>query len=420
MEYPGHDTVLRDIVLRIYWENSPTPSVEVPLGDFFGLGHTLPPPFYEKLRYTVGSAPVTVGINERAMNCYWPMPFHKSARIEVFNNGEHTLRQIYYHVDYELGAQPTDAGLFHALFRQEKEVQAQDWINLDGKENYVLLETEGRGHYVGCFMYIDATAGGWWGEGDDMIFIDHDPMPTINGTGTEDYFNNAWCYHHSFSFPYFGCPLLEKRSDGGSYVTLYRMHVPDPIRFSNHIKVTMEHCWDKGRTNSYTTVAFWYQDKPVSSRPALPAGKANHSLRHGEPGQQSSAYPEVAVPLLEIPLRKNGISVRSVMVIGQEWLRGGALSIDTEGREVEIPIAVPQDGIYRVEVKPVYALIDDTMTLRAGNGTPVKVKKQTFKREDDGPFLNLGEAVAQAGELKLLVSGNPTAPIHQIRLRKLD
>jgi len=107
-------------------------------------------------------------------------------------------------------------------------------------------------------------------------------------------------------------------------------------------------------------------------------------------------------------------------VIGQEWLRGGALSIDTEGREVEIPIAVPQDGIYRVEVKPVYALIDDTMTLRAGNGTPVKVKKQTFKREDDGPFLNLGEAVAQAGELKLLVSGNPTAPIHQIRLRKLD
>ena len=88
----------------------------------------------------------------------------------------------------------------------------------------MLLETEGRGHYVGCFFYVDSGPGGWWGEGDDMIFIDHDSQPTINGTGTEDYFNNAWCFHSPFSYPYFGCPLLHTRADGGSFTTMYRLH----------------------------------------------------------------------------------------------------------------------------------------------------------------------------------------------------
>lgn len=421
MEYPGHDTLLRDAVIRMYWDNEKLPSVEAPLGDFFGLGHTLPPPFYMERRFVITSAALTVGINERAMNCYWPMPFQRAARIEVFNNGSRTLRIIYFHVDYELGAQPENCGYFHARFRQERELHGQDLMNLDGKDNYVLLETEGRGHYAGCFLYVDSGPGGWWGEGDDMIFIDHDPMPTINGTGTEDYFNNAWCYHSPFSYPYFGCPLLHKREDGGSYTTMYRFHIPDPVRFSTHIKVTMEHYWDAERTVSFTSVAFWYQDRPVPSGPALPHGKANYSLLHGEKGQKPPTLPDVDVTALEVPLREQGIGVRTICVIGQQHLHAsGAVIIDSQGKEIEVALDVPDAGAYRVEVKPVYSVIEGPVSLRVGDGKPIEVAKETYLRETDGPYVNLGNVIAEGNRITVRASGTQIVPIHKIRLIRLD
>ncbi len=267
--FPNHETFLRDLVIRMYWDGSDVPSVEVPVGDFFGLGHA-------KL-YAYQSIPVAVGENNRAMNCYWPMPFHKSARIELFNNGTRTTRSIYYHIDYETGTQTEHEGLFHAAYHRDRDLHGQDIAvpNLLGKDNYVLLDTEGAGQYVGCFLFVDSQKGGWWGEGDDMIFIDHSEKPTINGTGSEDYFNNAWGFGKTFSYPYYGCPLLEHRPDGGMFTTVYRWHVPDPVHFQTHIRVTLEHDWPVNIANDFTSVAFWYQAEPVKSREPLPRGREN-------------------------------------------------------------------------------------------------------------------------------------------------
>lgn len=420
MEYTAHPSVLRDMILRIYWENSPIPSVEVPLGDFFGLGHALPPQFYMDRKYTVTAAALTVGINERSMNCYFPMPFHRHARIEIFNNGDRTLKLLYFHVDYELAPQPAAAGLFHALFRQQ-ELAGQDFMNLDGRDNYVLLETAGRGQYVGCFLYVDNSAGGWWGEGDDMIFIDHDPKPTINGTGTEDYFGNAWCYHHSFSFPYCGCPLLEKHPDGSGFNTLYRFHIPDPIRFQKHIKVTIEHCWDAQCLNWYSSLAFWYQQEPMQSRPPLLKGAANLPRLHADHAQGMTSA-GIDIPALEVPLRQAGVDVHTVFVHGQAFLSDGALRFDVPGRKVEVPIAVPADGLYRVEVKPLYFLIQDSLRLgiRGQESRQVSVVKQTLLRENDGPLVNLGNVVVTGRRFILTLEGETHMGLHQIKLRKLD
>jgi hypothetical protein len=432
-ESPVHETVLRDLVLRIYWEGSTVPSVEVPLGDFFGLGHALPGQFYQRRKFQLASAPVAVGQNEKALNCYWPMPFRRAARVEIYNNGPVSLRLLYYHVDYELGPQPENAGLFHARFRQSKDhagpMDDENYTNLDGRENYVLLETEGRGQYVGCFFYVDSGLGNWWGEGDDMIFIDHAPLPAIYGTGSEDYFNNAWGYGEPFSFPYYGAPLLAKRA-GGEYTTLYRFHLPDPVHFKQHVKVTMECWWLRTQAVNLASVAFWYQDKPTAAREPLPAGRANHPhfhplapedrFRHGD-GGPAPGQTRVGSYALEEALRAEGAQLRMVSVVNGQTLQifgGSGLVLETGGREWAIAVPVPEDGRYRVEVKPVYSLLEGPMTLRVEGGTKSEIPPQRLTREDEGPFLDLGEAVARDGKFLLHVAAPRVATIQAVLLTK--
>jgi hypothetical protein len=435
MEFPGHETLLRDMVLRIFWEGSTVPSVEVPVGDFFGLGHALTPQFYERRKFELVSEPLTVGSSERALNCYWPMPFRRSARIEIYNNGAASCRLLYYHVDYELGEQPADAGLFHANFRQDPARHGQapndDYQNLDGRDNFVLMETEGRGHYAGCFFYIDTDAGGWWGEGDDMIFIDHSPLPVIYGTGSEDYFCNAWGFKSPFSYPYFGAPLLDKRPDGGEFTTVYRFHIPDPIHFQEHIKVTLECWWETHRTNAIASVAFWYQDKPIAAREPLPAGAANHPRSHplvaedrwvhGPPADPRTTY--IRPPMLEGSLRREGIQLRTISRVGQTFIYGdgsnGALALESNGREIAIPCVVPADGRYRVDFKPVYGELSGPMHARLGDTTR-EIAPQKFESEDRGPFIQLGEIESSGKTITLHVSGDPVATLHGIRLTLLS
>ena len=425
MEYPGHATVLRDMVLRMWWDDADVPCVEVPMGDFFGLGHALPPTLYWKRKFNLSAAPICVGLNERSLNSYWPMPFQKCARIELYNNGDRSLRQLYYHVDYELGPQDSSSGLFHAVFHKNNDLPSQPCFNLEGKDNYILLETEGRGHYAGCFLYVDNRREGWFGEGDDMIFIDHDPMPTINGTGTEDYFNNAWCYNQPFAYPYYGCPLIEKRSDGGFY-TLYRFHVPDPVRFSKHIKVTFEHVWGEvlhtvgDWTNGYSSVAFWYQEQPIRNRMPLPAGAANHPLLYPELEENAAADP-LDLPAMEIDMRRRGLTVDTVFCIGQEWLRGGGgLRIKTGGGDIEIPVEVPADGVYRLEVKPIYGFIKKAISLSLKGSAPVIVKGEKLMRESDGAFVILGNARSQNRHLTLVAGGEEIVALDLHRIKRLD
>jgi len=427
-EYPGHATVLRDMVLRMTWDNAEVPSVEVPLGDSFGLGHALPPPLYWKRRFALKAEPITVGFNERSLNSYWPMPFHRQARVEIFNNGQRSLRQLYFHVDYELGPQPSDAGLFHAVFRQEAQLPSQGWINLNGKDNYVLLETEGRGHYAGCILYVDQRREGWFGEGDDMIFVDHADMPTINGTGTEDYFNNAWGYNEPFSYPYYGCPFLEKRRDGGAFYTMYRFHAPDPVRFKRHIRVTMEHVWGEAceninggeGANGYASVAYWYQSAPRRSRAPLPAGSANYPILYKEVMEEHAPVDPLNVPAMEVELRKRGVDVSTVFFIGQEWLRGGgAIRIAAKGTAVEIPIRAACPGTYRVEVPPVNAWIGNATTIGPRNGERHEIHRESLRCESDAAFRTLNTVTTADGIITLVLSGADVVGLQGIRLTRL-
>lgn len=411
--FANHQTFLRDMVIRIYWENSPTPSVEVPLGDFFALGHAR--------QYVVTSAPICVGDNTKALNCYWPMPFHKHARIELLNNGRRSIRRVYFNISYELGPQPSEQGLFHAEFRRDPNLRTQPHeANKTGKDNYVILETEGRGQYVGCTLSVDAQPGGWWGEGDEMIFIDHAERPTITGTGSEDYFCNAWGFQNAFSNPYYGCPLLEQLADGSSLTTVYRWHIPDPVRFSRHIRVTIEHLFKPNVINDYSSVAYWYQTEPIGQRAPLPQGEKNHPRPHPVPTTQPVTTIEMSATELEPGLNARGIKARSVTAnLWAGYQSGGYLEIHLPQDMMEIVVPVPADGRYRVRVKPVNTLIDERIQLALKGGKTVPFDKHKDP-ERSTPWVDLGEITSSGSSLTLIVGGNQIIGLDHLKIERTD
>jgi hypothetical protein len=294
------DLVLRKAVLRMYWDGEANPSVEAPLGDFFGLGLGLRRNFF--------SAPLSMAPSEgRAMVCYFPMPFSRGARMTIENQSELPL-MFYFYFDYEeFEGDMTSFGRFHAQYRQEtpavgwaeankemwKDKSAQagssrpswwpknwDSENRTGADNYVILEAAGEGHYVGCNLSVQNTeeqANDWYGEGDDMIFVDGEQWPPeLHGTGTEDYFNTAFGPKEEFSSPFFGITRYSGDDVGrpwGGKNTMYRFHVHDPIRFRSSIRVTIEHGHDNMLTNHYSSTAYWYQREPHATFPPLPAAE---------------------------------------------------------------------------------------------------------------------------------------------------
>jgi len=390
--FTGHGLLLRDLVLRMTWDGAPVPAVEVPLGDFFAMGHGK--------MYPVESIPVAVGISPRAMNCYWPMPFHEKARIEIVNNGTRTVRSLYYHIDYELGPVSRDEALFHAVFRQHRDLATQAHeANTTGEENYVILETKGEGQYVGCVLFVDAEPGGWWGEGDDMIFIDGDVTPTIIGTGSEDYFGNAWGYSEPFSYPYYGAPLLERRPDGGVIAAVYRWHVPDPVRFRKSIRVTIEHLFSPKARNDYSSVAYWYQKKPIQEREPLPSGEDNHPKVHDQLTTEGRL--RVDGTELEPILRERKTDVRCVRVVGFAAHGGGYLELNTGDGAVEVPVPVPHQGAYDVALR--FMRIEGGMTPRVGGSSSEMVESQP---EGPGRFsVTVGPLQSSEGHLLLYIGG---------------
>ena len=269
---------LRDLVLRMYWDGEATPSVEVPLGDFFGAGQERVR-FFRSLMVTVnpgaGGVAGTVGFNS-----YFPMPFEKGARLTLTNEGKDTVGAVWYHVDYEqLRRLEPNVGRFHAQWRRENpttpvgdapNVTIHDAKNTDGQENFLILEAEGQGNLAGYFLNIDNIAGGWYGEGDDMIFIDGEPWPpSFHGTGTEEIFGGGACPNTEYAGPYTGFYLVGNRDFSGK-VGMYRFFVTDPIRFSKSIRVTIEHGHANNFANDYTSTAFWYQAEPHNAFPSLP------------------------------------------------------------------------------------------------------------------------------------------------------
>jgi hypothetical protein len=261
-------------VLRFYWDGEATPSVEVPVGDFFasGLG-----------RYGQISS-LAVAVNPgSAFNCYWVMPFRKSARVTLENVDRETMT-LYYQVTYALADLPADAAYFHAQFRRSNP--------LAYKQDHVLLEgVRGQGHYVGTHLVWGVNSSGWWGEGEIKFFMDGDgEFPTIAGTGTEDYFGGSYNFenkqtkqYQEFTTPYSGLPLVA-RPDGvyqsQQRFSLYRWHITDPIRFERDLKVTIQALgWRSGGRylplqDDISSVAYWYQQEPHAAFPALPGKDA--------------------------------------------------------------------------------------------------------------------------------------------------
>jgi hypothetical protein len=188
----------RRLTLRMYWDGETHPSVECPIGDFFGIGHGVDHPFT--------SLPVRVSSDGRGRNCYWPMPFRKSARLVVSNECDRPCDAFYYYVDWQqLPALPGDSAYFRARYRQE--------FPCVMGQNYLLADIQGRGHYVGTVQSVYLTSPGWYGEGNDLFFIDGEKEPSLRGTGTEDYFCDGWGFREQ-SGPFYGTPLWEGYSAG--------------------------------------------------------------------------------------------------------------------------------------------------------------------------------------------------------------
>jgi hypothetical protein len=367
----GHTTLHRDLVIRMFWEGSKAPSVEVPLGDFFGQGHGK--------EYKVASLPVNVGSNVRALNCYWPMPFYKHARIEIFNAGTRSARRIYYNIDYELGEIPPNQGLFHAKFHRIHELAPEPLDgNTHGEKNYVVLDTKGTGQYLGCFLFVDSAPGGWWGEGDEMIYINGEKKPSIVGTGTEDYFGNAWGFDGVANHPFYGVPFLEQQPDGWKQTTVYRLHVPDPVRFDKSIRVTLEHAWPGGKSYDYSSVAYWYQLESSARREPLIAREENQPRLHFDPKAKARAKEKPMSAVIsgtefEPALRAAGVDVRVLTTEKRDAFAGGLMEIVEADHWVELPLPQVAPGNYRVTVEA--RSKKGPIEARVGEGEPVRLKK---------------------------------------------
>lgn len=272
----GEPYNLKRIVLRMYWDGETSPSVETPIGDFFGLGLGEYHNWHSEL-LSVGSI--------RALNCFFPMPFQHHARITITNEGKQRIGSFYYNIDYRTYAQPLppDTLYFHAEYRQAQPNHGwtdkwetngtplvNDKTNLTGQGNYVWMDAKGHGQYVGVTMSVLQNQDMWWGEGDDMFFIDGAKRPSIAGTGTEDYFLGAWDFGGKpFYYPLYGAPVVGKELAGGRS-SVYRFHLDSPIPFTRSMRATIEHGHANHRSDNFYSVAYWYQTEPHAPFPPLP------------------------------------------------------------------------------------------------------------------------------------------------------
>ncbi len=261
----------RTAVLKIYWDGEKNPSIHAPVGDFFCLGHSIATNFCSLPFSASTNTPGRFG-GGCALNCYLPMPFRRHARVELTNEGPDAHGQ-YFYIDYEQYDEPLDddVAYLHARWRRENPTAGwahdlpvnhplADVPNLDGKGNYVILDARGRGHYIGCNLSVTNLHGDWWGEGDDMIWVDGRRWPPdLHGTGSEDYFNQAWGMQRN-AFLFNGSALWE--TDRPPYQVCYNFHLTNPVHFRKSILVTLEHGHANQLANDWASTAYWYQLEP--------------------------------------------------------------------------------------------------------------------------------------------------------------
>lgn len=328
----------RTAVLRIYWDGADVPSVETPIGDFFAAGNGM--------RANLTSPPVEVTSYGRALNCYWRMPFRRSARIAITNEGQHDLC-VYWQFDWmELPKPPEELVYFHARYRQEFPAKPFS--------PYVIFEGKGSGHYVGTVFSIQCSYGSWFGESDDRFYVDGEAAPSIVGTGTEDYFNDAWNLR-LFTNANTGVTIKEPNGEDCRF-TAYRWHINAPVTFSTSLKVDIERrsfCrvtdpktgkvedYDfKYRPDFCSSVAFWYQ-RDIAAR------------TEPFPSVQERINKEIVVEVSDMESEiRTGDGTTARRRSNRVCNRKQMLSVDNRGTGgwFEVPCHVQEEGLYSISV----------------------------------------------------------------------
>ncbi len=355
--------------LRVYYDGAKTPSVDAPLGDFFGVGHG-----YER---DLSSAMIRDGSFGRARNSYWAMPYRKSCRMTVTNEGNRFVTSFYYHVDYRTyKSLPEDVAYFHAIYRQE--LPARKGVN------YQLLNIKGRGHYIGSVLNVVQADLGWFGEGDELFYIDGREKASIDGTGTEDYFNDAWGLRVTDG-DWTGTPVAEGEGIGAR-LTGYRWHVPDPIPFTTSIRAEVEHFgWTynpdgtarsgfEERPDLFSSVAYWYQVGVNEGLPEPPYGYARLPLGNAEQIEVENAIADVVVDKGKAAVLKEVFWSKDVL----------GFAGSGPGARIDIPVDVPEDGKYEV-LAQIATSPDSGDYVATLDGKPTSMFTVTWAQSDVGP-----------------------------------
>ena len=321
---------LRRIVLRMFWDGETTPSVEVPVGDFFGTGFEYKHYFSE-----------FVGMTSGGYFSYFPMPFQKSARIEVENQTGQEVYAFYYHIDYQKLDQPleSDVAYFHSFWKRD--------LRTTPGQNYFILEAEGTGHFVGVNMSMQSYQGDiTYLEGDEMVYVDGETFPSMYGTGTEDYFTSGWYFNRGeFYSPYHGLII---KNDSLSRIAAYRFQVGDAIPFKKSLKFTIEHGHNNTEMADYSSTAYWYQKEPHKPFPPLLKASLRIPLR--------VTVPEGVLEGEELqPAGKNiNYEIEDMSDFGPDWSGLKQLKVIAPGKGSEFILTIPQAEEERFNIQMYY------------------------------------------------------------------
>jgi hypothetical protein len=263
---------LKELVMRVYYDGNSKPSIETPVGDFFGLNLG---------DYTIYESQYLACSPGKSLNSYFSMPYRKSSRITITNQGERQVGAFYSNIDFmTVPSLPDDVLYLHAQYRQaapnpEPGSDQDKDKNPNGKYNYVFAETRGRGHLMGVTLGVLQNSENWMGEGDDMIFVDDETKPIINGTGSEDYFLGSWDFGGRdgaipFAHRMYGAQAISAAERIGGRYLCYRWHGDNPVTFNRYMKHTIEHGHANDRNDNFFSCCYWYQSEPFTDFPALP------------------------------------------------------------------------------------------------------------------------------------------------------
>ncbi|MDR3692051.1 MAG: DUF2961 domain-containing protein [Fimbriimonas sp.] len=341
--------------LRVYYDDSTAPSVDVPLGDFFAAGHGR-----EK---DVNSLPVRNTSQGRAKNCYWQMPYLKHVKITLTNEGKRPSALTYWQVDYRAyKSLPKDILYFHALYRQE--------LPAVSGRNYAILDTRGRGQYVGTVINVITNEDNWFGEGDDYFYVDGEKEASLAGTGTEDFFSDAWGLHDQQGL-YTGTTAAGG-FQMGDRVSAYRWQLRDPVPFTKSLHVEIEHSgWTnkpngdvhsgfEERPDDFSSVAFWYQTPFRTDLPPLPYGPARLPYGNATVIDTENLFPQVKAENGHVEVQKGVFWEQNILFFNQAE-KGSTLTVPFEVTEADHYEVMPtmissyDYGMYTAELdgKPV-------------------------------------------------------------------